>query len=506
MARTVARTVTDREIGLVKAMIDRGFQANKIQFYFNRRNRPFNTGRVSNIRNGQYGPEVPCASDDELDEFIERNRNAGQHADEETDQELKGIEALKNRLVERSDGLWFVTDAEGSDIEFKEQILPKKLTGIIRAIAGFANHRGGGIIAGVRDDDRMIVGLDATSVKALDISDLTNKVKTHLSPTPVFILEKMHVGQAVVILIHVEAHESKPVMVVRDGENLEEGQILFRYPGQSAKIKHSDLYEMLRERDLRAQERMAAIMRDVVSIGAENAMVVDIKKGMLRDGGRHITIDKALSDKLKFIKEGEFNEREGAETLRLIGDIHRIDRDGNIVERVVSQTLQPHSILLSFLRRETVDTPIEYFRYSIATQKKWLPVFYFVLQAEMNLDDAVKDITARKSDNKATKDIVLERLKGRKSAFSVAGGVAAPIYDQIVSKDFRHVPGQSKTDIAATLRAVKGLKDDFQIPDELYGLLLSIAETAADGSSLWTDIYKAAARLDEIEFFQKNGA
>lgn len=355
MTRKRKGSISDREIGLVKRMVKRGLTTSEIQLYFNRPDRMFNSGRVADIKSGKIGEGVPCVSEEDLDDFLERKSLSGRRDDEVADQGLSGIEALKNRLIEKSDGSWFVSDAEGADIEFKLQVLPKKLTGIVRAIAGFANHRGGGIIVGVRDEDRMAVGLNAGSVKALDVAHLTDKVKAHLSPTPVFSFEKVTVGQATVILIHVEPHENKPVMVVRDGEDLEEGQILFRYPGQSAKIKQAELHEILRERDIRTHERMAAIMRDVSAVGPENAMVVDIKKGMLRDGGRHITIDKVLADKLKFIKEGEFNEREGAETLRLIGDVHRIDRDGNVVERVVSQTLQPHTILLSFLRRETVD-------------------------------------------------------------------------------------------------------------------------------------------------------
>ena len=41
-----------------------------IQFYFNRQDRPVNSGRITGIRSGDYGPEVPEATDAELDAFL----------------------------------------------------------------------------------------------------------------------------------------------------------------------------------------------------------------------------------------------------------------------------------------------------------------------------------------------------------------------------------------------------------------------------------------------------
>ena len=64
------RSITDEEIGLIKAMLRRGMRNRDIQFYFNRQDRPVNSGRITGIRSGDYGPEVPEATDAELDAFL----------------------------------------------------------------------------------------------------------------------------------------------------------------------------------------------------------------------------------------------------------------------------------------------------------------------------------------------------------------------------------------------------------------------------------------------------
>lgn len=62
----MARSITDDEISLIKAMLARGERNVDIQFYFNRQDRPVNSGRISGIRNSTYGPDVPEANEKAL--------------------------------------------------------------------------------------------------------------------------------------------------------------------------------------------------------------------------------------------------------------------------------------------------------------------------------------------------------------------------------------------------------------------------------------------------------
>ena len=62
------RSVTDTEIGLIKAMLARGMKNRDIQFYFNRQDRPVNSGRITQIRGGTYGTECAQATESEIRE------------------------------------------------------------------------------------------------------------------------------------------------------------------------------------------------------------------------------------------------------------------------------------------------------------------------------------------------------------------------------------------------------------------------------------------------------
>lgn len=64
------RSITDEEIGLTKAMLRRGMRNRDIQFYFNRQDRPVNSGRITGINAGAYGPEVQDAKEAALDAFL----------------------------------------------------------------------------------------------------------------------------------------------------------------------------------------------------------------------------------------------------------------------------------------------------------------------------------------------------------------------------------------------------------------------------------------------------
>jgi hypothetical protein len=64
------RSITDEEIGLIKAMLARRMANKDIQFFFNRQDRAVNSGRITGIRDRSYGPEVPKATDEELSDFI----------------------------------------------------------------------------------------------------------------------------------------------------------------------------------------------------------------------------------------------------------------------------------------------------------------------------------------------------------------------------------------------------------------------------------------------------
>ncbi|MGN7870433.1 hypothetical protein, partial [Paracoccus sp. 22332] len=180
------------------------------------------------------------------------------------------------------------------------------------------------------------------------------------------------------------------MIVCRDANGLEDGAILFRYPGQSGKIKFGDLLTMLRERDRAATHSLLASASRLSEIGADRALIVDTEKGEMDAGSKRIVIDRALADQLDFIREGEFEERAGARALRLVGDVHAVDPEGQAVERVEGRALDADAVLRAYLSHDAVRAPLEYVCISAKVQRQWLPLFYFVKLAGGNIDGAIE--------------------------------------------------------------------------------------------------------------------
>jgi hypothetical protein len=311
-----ARSITEREIALIKAMLARGMKNKDIQFFFNRPDRSVNSGRISTIRSGSYSDskKIPAVSDDELEAFLRHFRQVAESGGHKTERNI--IERAKALFRKSKDGTWKLEGGEHEGCECKLDFDPKKLTAIVKAVAALANNKGGYIFFGVSNGEFKVEGIGDQFIKA-DIVQIVEKVKAHLSPTPTIAAkETIDFDGLSVGFLHVTKYPNPPVIVYRDGDGLNEGEILFRYPGQSSRIKFGDLRAMLDERDRAAQSALARAVDQIAEIGTGNAMILDTNRNVLEDGGRSILIDEKLVENLKFIKEGYFDEKFGAPTLK----------------------------------------------------------------------------------------------------------------------------------------------------------------------------------------------
>ena len=68
-------------------------------------------------------------------------------------------------------------------------------------------------------------------------------------------------------------------------------------------------------------------MSKIGHAGPHNAAILDTERALIeKDDAKILVMDAELASKMKFIKEGQFSEKKGAATLKLIGDIVPIDR------------------------------------------------------------------------------------------------------------------------------------------------------------------------------------
>lgn len=493
----MARSITDEEISFIKAMQDRGIRNRDIQFYFNTQERPVNTGRISQIGNGSYGPEVEPATQQELNNFLDSFQAQPIGVGVAARAPTTG-ERARQKFHQADNGEWFLSEGETSEQECKVDFDPRRLNPIIKAIAALANNKGGYIFIGVQNGDFKVVGLNGDTFSDTDVVRISDKVKTFLVPTPEFRKGEISLGDHTVGFIYVEKHSEPPVMVCRDGDGLEDGSILFRYPGQSSKIKFGDLHAMLRYRDRVSQEHLIRSASRISEIGTDASFILDTRAGTLESGDTRFTIDSKLADQLSFIREGEFEEVVGAPALRLVGDVKAVGQGGEIVSRIESRALAAEEVLAVFLSRSSVRNPLDYIRLSLLVQRQWLPVFYFAKLSEKTLADIVQEVSEINANYELSKSRVLERLRGERHAYQAASGQALPVFARIAAqRDMDDL--ELEYDDATISRALLALPDNFRPLEPIFELIERMFQRA-EARQQWGPIFKAAARLDEVAY------
>lgn len=499
MERLGKRSIHDEEIALIRAMAARGIRNRDIQFYFNRPDRPVNSGRITQIKQGTYGPEAGTASDAELEKFLSDSDTSVFGTPSELEVGCKSLELseFEIRLLalakrDEKDGISFDLD-EGLDLEFKSEFSKKFHAGWVRAVAAFANSRGGCILFGVDDKGRL--DLEKNRVfQTTDIAQVCDQIRKYLTPTPNVLKKSMAIFGESVCYLEVEQAKLPPVIVQRDGDKLHEGTILYRYPGSSENIKAGDLLALLVERDRKSQAQLLDITNRISEIGPQNAVLFDAQRGTL-DGRRNVyQLDQKLAEQLSFIHEGSFDEAKGAPTLKVIGDLMVGGGDQKVE---VEKNLTAPSVLNDFLKQGDVANPLEYIRASLHTQRHWLPIFYFAKLAKATPEAVLRDIEEQQATYPSAKARLRRRLTGDLSAEQKCSGRPAEILQRMIAGEFPELADSDEEDYSVAL-AIAGLPDGVKVAPAVFALLSNLAIRTGKQTSRLSAVFRAACRVDEL--------
>lgn len=221
---------------------------------------------------------------------------------------------------------------EGQELEFKEQFNFAGLAEYIRDFAAFANNRGGYLIFGVKDAPRKRTGLSTKSAEQFERTD-PQVVSGHLLETfsGHITWEQLTVtiGGKPFGAFYVHEAAVKPIIAKKDegkGQEIRNGDVYFRYGGRTQRIQHAELETIISARVDRNNRNWLDLLAKIGRAGPENAAILDTERGLIeKDESRILVLDEGLAAKLKFIKEGQFKEKEGAPTRKLVGDITAVE-------------------------------------------------------------------------------------------------------------------------------------------------------------------------------------
>ncbi len=333
--------------------------------------------------------------------------------DDELSKIFKTSAQHPDRLIKRED----------KNHELKQSFNMANAAMYLKTIAAFANNEGGYIIFGVQDKPHILLGLDEKALErfsTLPVETFTQIIHDFFSPdiewtNCIYEYQSLSFG-----IIYIYPAKSKPVICKKlcDLENkkysLKESDIYYRYAGRSERIKYPELQRMIDEKRALEEQQWLQFLKTASRIGVENACIMDISKGEITGAGGKIVIDEELLKKISFIKEGEFVEKGGAPTLRLVGDVQTIETGKMVVAKTkkIPQAIEQMDIIEAFLKNEQVENPLDYIKRICSSTTGNLPVYHYLKMCGKGTDvlAEIEAVTIRGS----AKKILIERLTGKK--------------------------------------------------------------------------------------------
>lgn len=230
---------------------------------------------------------------------------------------------------------------ESNTVEFKESFNKGNTAKYAKTMAAYANNRGGYIIFGVKDNPRIVLGLQNNNFDNINQEQFTEAINSLFAPAMewecgivsvdaqyrddngVIVMEKKKIGW-----IYTEQAEQKPIIAqkVNESEKIASGDIYYRYRARTQKIRFAEMAKIIEERTAKEREGLLKLFEVIKKSETANLGIVNYTNGMISTPyGVDVSFDRKLITqvlkKAKFIKEGSFNETEGIPVLKVTGNI-----------------------------------------------------------------------------------------------------------------------------------------------------------------------------------------
>ena len=376
--------ISDDEIGIIKALINLKYENQDILAYINRyreanKLKHINAGRISDIKNGKRGKDIPLALDDVVNNFIEQYKTTTMNDD------FCSVFKFKDDYIENE---------ESETIEYKQSFGAIKDDKLLKSIQGMANNKGGFIVFGISEENNdsikkyYIKGIDEKECKSFmqDNKRINEVLNSNFRESIRFERNCKKINQKLVAYIQIFESNDKPLI----NNN---GDIYYRYNAETRKIAKLDLLRIINERkEKELHLTMQKHIENIFKNGIENSAILNVVTGEVEGKGGNFLINQDLLPKIAFIKEGNFVEKDGAPALILKGSVEAISADGVIISHNVHKNIDEKYIYKIFFLQQDIDKQetkacIEAMA---ELQASLLPMRYFMQKADMNKDKLIE--------------------------------------------------------------------------------------------------------------------
>lgn len=232
-------------------------------------------------------------------------------------------------LKVREDGTLY--HRESQTLEFKESFNFAGLAEYFRDFAAFANNKGGYLIFGIKDKPRReLLGLNANAkdqLEKLDPEKISGFLLEDFSGNIDWSFDIVTIDELDYGVFYIKESSLKPIICKKDeGSIIKNGEIYYRYGGRTQKIQYPELEAIINHRIERQNNQWMDLVSKIGKSGPQNAAVLDLERGIIeKNNSQVLVIDESLVESINWIKEGCFDEKEGARTLKLVGQVQPID-------------------------------------------------------------------------------------------------------------------------------------------------------------------------------------
>jgi hypothetical protein len=236
----------------------------------------------------------------------------------------------------------YLINRESFDLEYKQSFhYGDSLLEYIRSMVGMANNRGGKIIFGIKESPRKPIGLLNDKFEKCDPNKINQVVQEYFSHEFDWSLSSVEFNNLNFGVIEVLECRNKPILCKKaKHKKLREGAIYYRYRGETKEISYPELANILIKEKEKERKLWLSHIEKISDIGPRNIHFMDTYKGEIHIGNEKVLVDEKLLDKIKFIKEGEFVEKEGAPALTLAGEISGVVDNGKIMPTDIAYPYQ----------------------------------------------------------------------------------------------------------------------------------------------------------------------
>lgn len=285
-----------------------------------------------------------------------------------------------------------------------------------KLFCSFANHRGGYVIFGVRNKPHELIGLQNDRFSDKDLSEITQYLNEHFSPSIEWHSYEHEQKRNKFGIIYVAELKDKPVMCIehdtRTSDIIKEGEIYYRYCGQTKVIRAVDLHRIINERIERERKNWRRMLIKMARLRPEHTEIFDAERGMLEINDKTIIIDESILSKLKYIKEGELKKKKGVPVLRLIGNIETVPEGGIFPVRKVRIPTGIHrNDIYNVFFKGKCGYPEECLKQLVYENTYYLPVWFFIEKANLSVERATNILNEQKGSNNNIRKKLVERLR-----------------------------------------------------------------------------------------------